>query len=566
MNTQISGVVLMYVLVVLLAIPLGRYIGKVFDYQSTWLDTIFDPLDRLIFRLSGIDPRPAMTWQQSLVALLVINGWWLIVSMLVLMNMSWLPLNPDGNPSMSLDLAFNTTASFVANTNLQHYSGESALSYLGQMTLMLWQFISAATGMAIAAVVFKAMKEGLNPSLDNFYSLLVRSSTRILLPLAIVSATILAFEGVPMTFEGKGAMTTVQGERIAISRGPAAAFVSIKQLGTNGGGFFGVNSSHPLENPTYLTNIVEDVSLFLIPIAMIFALGFMLKRRKLALTIFGVMTLGFLMLVIPAIMSELGGNPALTKLGVTQSAGSMEGKEVRLGPAASAYWAVNTTVTSNGSVNAMHDSMTPITVMTALLGMMINCFYGGVGVGFLNFYIFIILAVFISGLMVGRTPELLGRKIEANEMKIAMGVALLHPFLILVGTAISSYLYVENPQELAGGLNNPAYHGFSEMLYEFTSASANNGSGMEGLGDSTPFWNYATGLVMLLARYLPIIGPVAIAGHLAAKKYIPESEGTLRVDTGTFGILIFTIILIIASLSFFPALTLGPLAEYFSLY
>lgn len=566
MNTQISGVVLMYVLVVLLAIPLGRYIGKVFDYQSTWLDKIFDPLDRLIFRLSGIDPRPAMTWQQSLAALLVINGWWLVVSMLVLMNMSWLPLNPDGNPSMSLDLAFNTTVSFVANTNLQHYSGESGLSYLGQMTLMLWQFISAATGMAIAAVVFKAMKEGLNPSLGNFYSLLVRSSTRILLPLAIVSATILAFEGVPMTFEGKGAMTTVQGERIAVSRGPAAAFVSIKQLGTNGGGFFGVNSSHPLENPTYLTNIVENVSIFLLPIAMIFALGFMLKRRKLALTIFGVMTLGFLMLVIPAIMSELGGNPALTKLGVTQSAGSMEGKEVRLGPAASAYWAVNTTVTSNGSVNAMHDSMTPITVMTALLGMMINCFYGGVGVGFLNFYIFIILAVFISGLMVGRTPELLGRKIEANEMKIAMGVALLHPFLILVGTAISSYLYVENPEELVGWLNNPSYHGFSEMLYEFTSASANNGSGMEGLGDNTPFWNYATGLVMLLARYLPIIGPVAIAGHLAAKKYIPESEGTLRVDTSTFGILIFTIILIIASLSFFPALTLGPLAEYFSLY
>ena len=566
MNPQISGIVLMYLLVVLLAVPLGRYIGKVFDYESTWLDKIFDPLDRLIFKLSGIDPRPAMTWQQSLVALLVINGWWLVMSLLVLTNMSWLPLNPDGNPSMSLDLAFNTTVSFVTNTNLQHYSGESAMSYLGQMILMLWQFISAGTGMAIAAVVFKAMKEGLNPSLGNFYSLLVRSSTRILLPLAIISATILAFEGVPMTFEGKGNMTTLQGETVAVSRGPAAAFVAIKQLGTNGGGFFGVNSSHPLENPTYLTNIVEDVSLFLIPIAMVFALGFMLKRRKLALTIFGVMTLGFLMLVVPAVLSELGGNPALTKLGVTQSAGSMEGKEVRFGPAASAYWAINTTVTSNGSVNAMHDSMTPLTVMTALLGMMINCFYGGVGVGFLNFYIFIILAVFISGLMVGRTPELLGRKIEANEMKIAMGIALLHPFLILAGTALSSYLYVENPAELAGWLNNPSYHGFSELLYEFTSASANNGSGMEGLGDNTPFWNYATGLVMLLARYLPIIGPVAIAGQLAAKKYIPESEGTLRVDTGTFGILIFAIILIIASLSFFPALTLGPLAEYFSLY
>ncbi|GHB75163.1 potassium-transporting ATPase subunit KdpA [Persicitalea jodogahamensis] len=566
MDTQIFGIAVMYLLVVLLAIPLGRYIGKVFDYESTWLDKFFDPLDRLIFQLSGIDPRPAMSWQQSLVALLVINGWWLVISMLVLTTMGWMPLNPDGNPSMPFDLAFNTTISFVTNTNLQHYSGESALSYLGQMILMLWQFISAGTGMAIAAVVFKAMKEGLNPSLGNFYSLLVRSCTRILLPLAIVTATILAFEGVPMTFEGKGTMTTVQGETVAVSRGPAAAFVAIKQLGTNGGGFFGVNSSHPLENPTYLTNIVEDVGLFLIPIAMVFALGFMLKRRKLALTIFGVMTLGFLMLVVPAVLSELGGNPALSKLGVTQSVGSMEGKEVRLGPAASAYWAINTTVTSNGSVNAMHDSMTPLTVLTTLLGMMINCFYGGVGVGFLNFYIFIILAVFISGLMVGRTPELLGRKIEANEMKIAMGIALLHPFLILAGTALSSYLYAENPAELAGWLNNPGYHGFSELLYEFTSASANNGSGLEGLGDNTPFWNYATGLVMLLARYLPIIGPVAIAGQLAAKKYIPESEGTLRVDTGTFGILIFAVILIIASLSFFPALTLGPLAEYFSLY
>ncbi len=566
MNTQIFGIVLMYLLVVLLAVPLGRYIGKVFDNESTWLDKIFDPLDRLIYQLSGIDSRTSLTWQQNLLALLVINGWWLVVALLVLTNMSWLPLNPDGNPSMSLDLAFNTAVSFVTNTNLQHYSGESSLSYLGQMTLMLWQFISAGTGLAIAAVVFKSMREGLDPSLGNFYRLLVRSCTRILLPLAIVSSLILVFEGVPMTFEGQGTMTTLEGETVAVSRGPAAAFISIKQLGTNGGGFFGVNSSHPLENPTYLTNIVENVSIFLIPIALLFALGYMLKRRKLALTIFGVMTFGFLLLVIPAVTSELGGNPALTTLGVSQSAGSMEGKEVRFGPAASAYWAINTTVTSNGSVNAMHDSMTPLTVLTTLLGMMINCFYGGVGVGFLNFYVFIILAVFISGLMVGRTPELLGRKIEASEMKIAMGVALLHPFLILAGTALSSYLYMQNPAQLSGWLNNPAYHGFSEMLYEFTSASANNGSGLEGLGDNTPFWNYATGLVMLLARYLPIIGPVAIAGQLAAKRYTPESQGTLRVDTGTFGALIFAVILIIASLSFFPALTLGPLAEYFSLY
>jgi potassium-transporting ATPase potassium-binding subunit len=256
------------------------------------------------------------------------------------------------------------------------------------------------------------------------------------------------------------------------------------------------------------------------------------------------------------------GNPAIARMGIGQPLGSMEGKEVRFGPAASAYWAINTTCTSNGSVNAMHDSLTPLTGMFAMLGMMINCFYGGVGVGFLNFYIFIILAVFISGLMVGRTPELLGKKIEAGEMKIAMLVAMLHPLLILGGTALSTYLYTSRPAEYAAWLNNPGYHGFSEMLYEFSSASANNGSGFEGLGDNTPFWNIACGLVMLL----PIIGPVAIAGMLASKRYIPESNGTLKTDTATFGMMVFAVIVLVAALAFFPALTLGPLAEYFLLY
>ena len=566
MNTEILGIVFMYAAVVALAIPLGRYIGKIFNYENTWLDRIFNPLDRLFFKLSAIDPTKEMNWKQHLTALLTINGLWFIISILALTNMSWLPLNPDKNPSMSLDLAFNTSVSFVTNTNLQHYSGETGLSYFGQLILMLWQFISAATGIAICAVIFNAMKERTTNKLGNFYSYFVRICTRILFPIAFIGAIVLLLNGTPMTFEGKDNITTLEGEQQQISRGPVAAFVPIKQLGTNGGGFYGPNSSNPMENPNYLTNMLETVYIFLIPMALVFALGFVLKRRKLSLMIFSVMTIGFLSLVIPTVYYEMNGNPSVSQMDIQQNMGSMEGKEVRFGSAASAYWAINTTCTSNGSVNAMHDSLTPLSGMFTMLGMMVNSFYGGVGVGFINFYVFIILAVFIGGLMVGRTPEFLGKKIEAKEMKIAMIVALLHPFLILVGTALSSYLYAHNPEAYAGWLNNPGYHGFSEMLYEFSSSSANNGSGFEGLGDNTPFWNISTGIVMLLARYIPIIGPVAIAGILANKKYIPEGNGTLKTDTMTFGLLVFAVIFIVAALSFFPALTLGPIAEHFSLF
>lgn len=565
MNTEILGVLLMYLLTVAMAIPLGRYIGKVFEGNSTWLDRLFNPVDKTFFKLGGIDPNKEMNWKQHLSALLTINLIWFLLSMFVLMNMSWLPLNPDGNPSMTADLAFNTSVSFVSNTNLQHYSGESGLSYLGQMILMLWQFISAATGIAICAVVFRAMKERTTDKLGNFYNYLVRSATRILFPLAVVVALILAFNGTPMNFEGKAQYVSMQGDTVNVSRGPAAAMIAIKQLGTNGGGYYGPNSANPMENPNYFTNIVENLSIILIPIAMVFALGYVLKRKKLAWMVFGVMTIGFLLLLFNAVYFEMNGNPAIAKMGIAQPLGSMEGKEVRFGPAASAAWGVSTTVTSNGSVNSMHDSFTPLAGMSALLGMMINSFYGGVGVGFLNFYIFIIIAVFISGLMVGRTPEFLGKKIEAKEMKIAAIIALLHPLLILAGTALSSYLYAHNTEAYAGWLNNPGNHGFSEMLYEFTSSSANNGSGFEGLGDNTPFWNIACGIVMLLARFLPIIGPVAIAGILAKKKYIPESAGTLKTDTGTFGIMVFVVIFIVAALSFFPALALGPIAEYFGM-
>lgn len=565
MNSEILGILLMFVLTLAIALPLGRYIGKVFNYQKTWLDALFNPIDKLFFKLSGINESQQMNWKQHLAALLSINAAWFLLSMIVLTNMAWLPLNPDNNPSMSGDLAFNTAISFICNTNLQHYSGESGMSYLGQLVLMLWQFLSAGTGIAIAAVVFVAMKERTTDKLGNFYSYFVRSCTRILFPIAIVVATLLAFNGMPMTFEGKDTMTTLQGETVQVSRGPVAAFTAIKHLGTNGGGFFGVNSAHPFENPNYFTNIVEMITQMLIPFALIFALGFVINRRKLSWMIFGVMTIGFTLLVVPTIISEMNGNPAIARMGISQNLGSMEGKEIRFGSPASAYWSIATTVISTGSVNSMHDSFTPLSGMNQMLAMMINAFYGGCGVGMLNFYVFIILAVFISGLMVGRTPEFLGKKIEAKEMKIAMVIALLHPFLILVGTAIASYLYTNNPAEYAGWLSNPNNHGFSQMLYEFTSSSANNGSGFEGLGDNTPFWNIACGIVMLLGRFLPIIGPVAIAGILASKKYTPESNGTLKTDTMTFGLMVFAVIAIVAALSFFPALALGPIAEYFLL-
>lgn len=576
MNTELLGIIFTFALTVALAIPLGRYIAKVYQGESTFLDSIFNPIESFFFRFSGIDATQEMTWQQSLKALLSINLLWFFWAMFVLMNQGWLPWNPDGNPSMSADLAFNTAISFVSNTNLQHYSGESGATYLSQiMGLMFFQFVSAGTGMAICAVVFKAMKPNLTAivsglpdvGLGNFYNYFLKSCTRILLPLSLVVGLIVLFNGTPMNIEGKANFISMQGDTVQVSRGPAAAMIGIKQIGTNGGGYFGVNSAHPLENPNYLTNIVEGGSILLIPIAMLFALGYYLNRKKLAWIIFGVMTVGFLLFLLPSVYLEMNGNPAISQMGITQNLGSMEGKEVRFGPAASAYWGIATTVTSNGSVNAMHDSFTPLTGMFALLGMMVNAFYGGVGVGFLNFYIFIIIAVFISGLMVGRTPEFMGKKIEAREMKIAIIIALLHPLMILAATALSSYVFVGHPD--IGWLKNPGFHGFSEMLYEYTSSAANNGSGFEGLGDNlgdnTVWWNLSCGVVMIISRFLPIIGPVAIAGILANKKYIPESAGTLKTDTVTFGIMIFAVIFILAALSFFPALTLGPISEYFTI-
>lgn len=570
MNTEISGVVVLFIATVLLAVPFGKYIAKVYQGEKTWADKIFNPLDNMFYKISGIQQATEMNWKQHLMALLTINICWLCFVWILLANQGWLPFNPDENPSMSPDLAFNTAISFLVNCNLQHYSGETGVSYLTQIAgLMFLHFVSAATGMSAAAVVFNALKNRTANKLGNFYTYFIRSCTRILFPLAIVVSLILVFNDTPMTMEGKDQFISLQGDTVKVSRGPVAAFVAIKHVGTNGGGFFGTNSAHPLENPNYLTNITQMIAQMLIPLAMIFAFGYYTRRKKTGWLIFGVMTVGFLMLVIPTMMHEMNGNPAIAQIGADISKGNMEGKEVRFGSAASAYWSIATTVISTGSVNSMHDSFMPISGMNQMLAMMTNAFYGGAGVGFLNFFIFIIIAVFISGLMVGRTPELFGKKVEAREMKIAMIVALLHPFLILVGTALSSYCIVHAseikwPVNPAIWLNNSGAHGFSEMLYEYTSSAANNGSGFEGLSDNNVFWNISTGIVMLLGRFIPIIGPLAIAGSLASKKFIPESAGTLKTDSGTFGIVIFVVIVIVAALSFFPALTLGPLSEYFT--
>ena len=551
----------MFTLSILLAIPFGKYIAKVYGGEKTLLDPIFNPIERIFFKISGIDPQTEMNWKQQMVAMLTINMVWFLLGMVILMTQGSLPFNPDKNPSMSADLAFNTVISFVVNCNLQHYSGESGLSYLGQYWLMFLQFVSAGTGMAAAVILFRAFKDKTADTLGNFYNYFVKSCTRILLPLSFVMAIFLAFDGVPMTFEGKDTVTTLQGDSVEVSRGPAAAFVPIKHVGTNGGGFFGVNSAHPFENPSYLSNMVEMVAQLIVPLGMIFAFGYFIKRRRFSWMIFGVMTVGFLMLAIPNINMEMNGNPAIASMGIDNSLGGMEGKEMRFGAAASGFWSIVTTVISTGSVNSMHDSSMALSGMNELLAMMINAFYGGCGVGLLNFFIFIILAVFISGLMVGRTPEFFGKKVEAKEMKIAMIIALLHPFLILVGAALATVF----PEQGASTLNNPGFHGFSEILYEYTSSAANNGSGFEGLGDNNLWWNITTGFILILGRFLPIIGPVAIAGLLAQKKYIPEGDGTLKTDTSTFGLMVFAVIAIVAALSFFPSLALGPIAEYFSL-
>ncbi|MFA6085006.1 potassium-transporting ATPase subunit KdpA [Mucilaginibacter sp.] len=570
MNTELFGIIASFALMLVIGIPLGKYLAKMFAGEKVWTD-FMKPLENGIYKLSGINPNEPMNWKQFLKAMMCINLLWLVYGFFVLMNQDKLPLNPDGNPGMTADLAFNTIISFVVNCNLQHYSGESGASYLIQhFIFMFLHFVSAATGIACAVGLFKAFRDKTTNDIGNFWNYFLKAITRLLLPLSIVVALILTFNGTPSSYAGKDQFISLQGDTVNVSRGPAAQMIAIKHLGTNGGGWFGANSAHPLENPNYLTNITEIVSQMIIPIAMVLCFGYFIRRKKLGWVIFGVMMIGALLLLIPSIGSETGGNSAIAKMGIAQPTGAMEGKEARIGPTATAFWSTFTTIVSTGSVNGMHDSTMALTGLWQLLGMMINGFFGGCGVGVLNYFIYLIIAVFISGLMVGRTPEFLGHKVEAREVKIAALITLLSPFLIMAGTAIAAYVFTNHGNadwavKPSAWLNNPGFHGFSEMLYEMTSSNANNGSGFEGLGDNNIFWNVSTGIVMILGRFLPIIGPVAIAGLLAQKKYIPESAGTLKTDTVTFGLMTFAVILVLNALSYFPALALGPIAEFFSM-
>lgn len=571
MQTEIAGVVVTYLLALLLAFPLGKYIAKVFKGEKTITD-FMRPLERLIFRFCGIDPTRKMTWKDFLKAMLTINFLWFIYGFALLLFQGHLPLNPDKNPNQTPDLAFNTILSFVSNCDLQDYAGESGVTYLTQIFVLAFlQFVSAATGIAAVVALFNGIKEKTTTNVGNFWNLFVKTITRILLPISIIIAVILAFNGTPTSFDGKDTITTMHGDTVQVSRGPAAGLIAIKHLGTNGGGWFNANSAHPLENPNYLTNIVEMVAQILIPVAMIFALGFYTGRKKFAYVIFTVMTIGVLLLLIPSMMAEINGNPAIAKMGIAQPTGAMEGKEVRFGPAATGFFGIMTTVISTGAVNGMHDSFMPMSGFCQLLAMMVNGFYGGCGVGLLNYYIYIIIAVFISGLMVGRTPEFMGHKVEAREVKIAALVTLLSAFLIKGGVALGAYVLVHHPDvdwamKPTAWMNNSGYHGFTEMLYQVTSSNANNGSAYGGFTGNNVFWNVLTGIIIVLGRFLPIIGPIAIAGILAGKKYVPESMGTLKTDSLTFGAMTFAVIVIVTALSYFPPLALGPLAEYFSVH
>ena len=568
MGMEYVAIVVTILFTIATSLLLGRYMFKVFTGGRTLLDPIFVPIERLVLRVVGVKADEQQDWKQYSVSLLISNVVMWLATWTIVTLQNLLPLNPDGIGNMEPTLAFNTISSFTTNTNLQHYSGETGLSYLSQMFVISFlQFVTAATGVAAAVAIIRGLGGNRLTQLGCFYVDLTRATIRLFLPLALVVAVLLMSQGTPMTFEGAAKATTVEGAEQTIARGVTAGVVSIKQLGTNGGGYFGPNSTHPYENPTPLSNFIETWSITIIPMSMVVMLGLMVARRKLAVVIFATMLAIYLPMVAFGVAQEAAGNPAIAAMGVDQTTGSMEGKEVRFGAGLSALWAVTTTVTSNGSVNSMHDSFTPLGGLMPLIGMWLNNIFGGVGVGFINMLIFVIVAVFVAGMMVGRTPEFLGKKVEAKEMKLASLALLWHPLAILVGTAIACYVWATtvDPGSALGWLKNPGAHGFSEMLYEFSSATANNGSGFEGLGDNTPFWNISTGLVMLLSRYIPIIAPLALAGALAVKPAAPETAGSLSPESATFGFTLWAVIVILGLLMFMPVAVLGPIAEHLAM-
>ncbi len=537
----------------LLSLPLGA-----------WMKRAMDPAPGEVDRLTGFFSRIAgasgeQDWKRYLVTLLVFNIIMFTVTFAILATQQWLPLNPDGKGALDPTLVFNTAASFTTNTNLQHYSGEVSLSYLSQLGGLMWlQFVSAATGIAALA----AMARGIagRPSMGNFLIDVQRASFLVLLPVAVVVALLMVLGGMPMTLQGSAAATTLEGAAQTIARGPVATFLTIKQLGTNGGGFFGPNATHPLENPTFWTNALAMVALILIPMSCVWMFGRILGRTRHAAVVFAVMLVFILVKITGSVAFESAPTPAFADLPVSETTGNLEGKELRFGATGGPLWAVLTTSTSNGSVAAMHDSLNPLTGLMPMAGMWLNATFGGVGVGMINMFLYIVVAVFVAGMMVGRTPEYLGHKIEAKEVRFAILALFAHAVLILGGTALFAATSLGQAT-----VQDPGAHGFSEILYEFTSAAANNGSGFEGLGDGTGPWNIATGLVMLLGRYLPIILPFAIVGSLMAKRRAAESAGTLGVEDATFATMLGLTIFIFGALTFLPAAALGPLAEHFAL-
>jgi K+-transporting ATPase ATPase A chain len=538
-----------------LAWPLGRYMRWAMDPAESGPRR--RAYEQLCARLLGRFAAAEQDWKRYVLSMLVFNLAMFVLVYVILTTQGVHPLNPDGKAALEPSLAFNTSASFTSNTNLQHYSGEQSLSYFSQLFAMMWlQFVSAATGIAAVTALCRGLAG--RTQLGNFYQDLWRATGLLLLPLSLVVATLLILTGMPMTLEGAAVATTLEGVTQTIARGPVAAMVTIKQLGTNGGGYFGPNCTHPFENPNFWSNVLANVSIILIPMATVWMFGHITRRMKHAAVVFGVMFILYAGFVSSAVLFERQPTVAFRDLPVAESM-NLEGKELRFGPTAGSLWAVSTTATSNGSVNAMHDSLNPLTGLLPMAGMWLNVIFGGVGVGLINMFIFIIVAVFIAGLMVGRTPEYLTRKVEAKEMKLAAIALLAHPLFILGGTAIFAMS--------SWGLDtilNPGSHGLSEIIYEFSSAAANNGSGFEGLGDNTVPWNVATGTIMLLARFIPIIAPLAIAGSLAAKKVTPESAGTFKVDTWMFGVVLLSAVLIIGALLFLPLAVLGPIAEHLS--
>ncbi|MCQ8241484.1 potassium-transporting ATPase subunit KdpA [Rhizosaccharibacter radicis] len=555
-------IVLVLALVLLAAVPLGRFIARVLGGERTFLSPMLGPVERVTFRLAGIDPTRSMGWRGYTVALLMLSAVHFLLLYAVLRAQYYLPFNPQGFTGMSPRLAFNTAVSFVTNTNWQAYAGETTLSNGAQMFgLTVHNFLSAAAGIAAAAAVSRAFRRVRGDGLGNFWADLVRITLYVLLPLAIVVTILLIALGVPQTMLGSIDVTTLEGAKQTLAIGPVAFQEAIKLLGTNGGGFFNVNSAHPFENPGVLSDIIENWSLLVIPFAMPVMFGCIAGRRRDGAALLTTMMALLLVFTGCIYAAETAGNPLLHALGVSDVMGNMEGKEVRFGQALNALFAASTTATSTGAVIAMHDSLMPLGGLVTLLLMQLGeVVPGGVGSGLYSMLVFALLAVFVAGLMVGRTPEYLGKKVQAREIKLAMLAVLILPLLILGGTAISLCT-----ASGLGSLANAGPHGLSEMLYAWTSATANNGSAFGGLSADTPLLDYGLGIAMLFGRFAFLVPVLAIAGSLAAKPTVPPSAGTFPTDGPLFVGLLAGVILILGGLQFLPALSLGPLAEHFAM-